>query len=234
MSGHGRQLVARLQTAPADEQALLDWLRERHVPAALAVPGVRAVVVYRAFRVEHPARVYEPVPRFSVLHELDPALDPTALADDDAFLSWWGESVATWSAWTTDHRWVVAEQELGPDTPPSYDRVLLTQVDVADGFEDAWARWYDARHVEMSLAIPGMYGPEMKRLRSRPVHGRLWHCAPSPRFTALLQLQPGADIAERMGTPEFTAAIADTQALFGGALELRNSTMCERVHEARA
>jgi hypothetical protein len=225
-----RYLVARLQMPAEHEREFLDWLEASHSPRALELPCMRSVVVYRAMRIDHPARLYEAVPRFSLLYELAVEADLGELVDGRAFLDWWAGSVATWSRWTTDHQWVVCDQEHGLDSAADYERVLLTQVDVAPGFEDAWARWYDARHVPMSLAIPGLYGPELKRLRSRAVQGELWHCAATPLFTALLQIQPDADIAERMGTPEFAHAIADTQALFGGALMLRNSTMCERVH----
>lgn len=224
-----RFFVVRMDAVPEHREALRSWLVEEHLPGGAAVPGLsEGAVCYEAIETPTAFRTYPPNPEFTAVFPLERDISVVELVDSSAFHDWWLGSVTTRFRWVARHKWVVCEQRLGPERPFAHARILFTEVDVAPGHEQAWGEWYDRFHVHDALAVPGLFGEELRRFESIDVWGDRWHSGRRPRFMQLLPIADGADILASTGTPEFLALAASTQAAWAGAFEFL-STICIRV-----
>ncbi|MEA2330115.1 MAG: hypothetical protein QOH58_253 [Thermoleophilaceae bacterium] len=224
-----RFLVVRLDAVAEHRDRLRTWLADEHLPSAEAVPGLAAgAVLYEAVETPTAVRRYPSTPHFTAVFPLDPDLDPAALVSDQRFIEWWVGAMKARFFWFEQHRWVMCEQRMGPESPFAHDRILFTEVDVAPGHEADWGPWYERYHVPDALAVPNLFDGELRRFESIDVRAERFHCAARPRFLQLLPIQTGTDILESTRAPEFLALAADTQASWGGALTFL-STICERV-----
>jgi hypothetical protein len=223
-----RFLIVRLDAIPDHRDRLRAWLADEHLPSAAAVPGLGAgAILYETVGTPTAVRRYPSEPHFTVVFPLDPDRDVADVVGDPAFIAWWVGAMKARFFWFERHKWVVCEQRMGPEGPFAHDRILFTEVDVAAGHEPDWGPWYERFHVPDALAVPGLFGRELRRFESIDVRAERFHCAARPRFLQLLPIQEGTDILTATQAPEFLSLAADTQATWGGALSFL-STICER------
>jgi hypothetical protein len=224
-----RFFIVRIDALAEHRESLLEWIVTEHLPGIGAIPGLaEGAACYRAVETPTAVRAYPGNPEFTVVYPLEHDVDVVALVNSKRFLDWWLEAVSARFLWTANHRWVVCEQKLGPETAFSEARILFSEVDVAPGHEDSWGPWYARWHVPDALAVPGLFGDALRRFESIDIVGERWHCSAVPRYMQLLPIRPGADVMACTATDEFLALAADTQAMWGGALRFL-STICERV-----
>jgi hypothetical protein len=222
-------MVARFEPKDEYQERLREWL-SGHVSSTRAVGGLAGEgLCYEALHVEAGFRTYLPTPALTTIYCLEEAAEVEAVVTSEAFHDWWTEAVMTWTPWVNAQNWVVATQTVGPTTPPEYERMLLTQVDVSTGHEEAWRSWYESRHMPMALQVPGLFVPELRRFEALDVQTPRFHCSPSPWSTHLLPIAESADLETSVRAPEFFALAADTAATWGGALQQAVSTLCRRV-----
>jgi hypothetical protein len=175
-------------------------------------------------------RTYAPTPRFSTLYQFEAGCDVEQVIRSPAFRQWWIGSVRAWLPWVSSQSWVVVVQRFGPATPnDGYDRILLTQVDLPPHHAADWGLWYDHRHVRTSLAIEGLFRPELKRYEAVRVDLPSFQASVVPRFTHVMPIAEGADIPSSIGTRPFAASASDTLVVWRGAMSVASSTMCEQV-----
>jgi hypothetical protein len=224
-----RVMVARFEPKEEHRTRLREWLHG-HASSTQAVRGLAGeALCYEALHVEAGFRTYLPTPALTTIYCLDERADVEALVTSDAFHDWWTEAVMTWTPWVSAQDWVIAMQTVGPTTTPDYEGILLTQVDVSAGHEDAWRSWYENRHMPMALEVPGLFLPELRRFEAIDIKTPRFHCSPSPWSTHLLPIAANADLEAGVRAPEFLALAADTAATWGGALQQAVSTLCRRL-----
>jgi hypothetical protein len=210
------------------------WLIEQHLPAAAEVPGLSGPhVSFEACLIPGDFRTYFPTPRFSTLYQFEAGLDVAEVLGSPAFREWWFESVRTWLPWVSSQNWVVAVQRFGPATDNDrYDRILMTQVDLAPTHASDWGPWYDHRHVRTSLAIEGLFRPELKRYEAVRVDLPSFQASAVPRFTHVMPIVQDADLPSLIRTRPFAASASDTLVIWRGAMSVACSTMCDKVSVA--
>jgi hypothetical protein len=108
-------------------------------------------------------------------------------------------------------------------------RLLIARMNVSHDALDEFNRWYDSTHMEGATGIPG-FGTEHRRYRARAVEGKYWNYVPDPEFTAIYQLQDGADLKAAIDSDEYKAWSGDFVAQWRGRTSDEVSRICRQIH----
>ncbi len=224
-----RFLLVRIDAEPEHRDRLRSWIADEHLPTAAGVPGFApGAAAYETVATPTAVRRYPDRPHFTIAYPLDPETATETIFAGETFQQWWLGAMRARFHWFSTHRWVVCEQKLGPAKPFEHARMVFSEVEIAPGHEDAWGPWYLKHHVPDALAVPGLFGDELRRFESLDVATARFHCAARPRFVQILPIRDDADVLACSVAPEFLTLAADTQASWGGALTFL-STVCHRI-----
>lgn len=193
----GNLLLVMSKARPGAEAAYLDWYRTRHLTDMIAVPGVAGGAVLRL-------HAEEPAPRWGVaaLYEVTgPVSDILA----DVFGRAGSEAMPLTDTIDGASVLMLAAEPIAPrrlarpdaDCGDALYYIVLTNSTA--GEDAAFNAWYDGRHLDDVLAIPGFVAAQRFRLAAETAgkpspwgYLALYELAPETAETAMSDLQARA------------------------------------------
>lgn len=225
-----RVLIARMNADPDVHDEFNAWYDGEHMAQASAIPGYGTNHRrYRAEEYEGRYWTYRTHPEFTAVYALDRDGDRAASIDSDEYRAWSGDFLARWQERTRDEVSIMCDQVFGTDGALPYERVLISQMNVAPEHEDEFNRWYDEEHIPQAGQIPG-FGTDHRRFRAIELEGRYWHYRPDPRYTSLYEIQAEANVLEAIDSDEYKAWSGDFLARWRDRTSGEISTICRRIY----
>lgn len=192
-------LLVMSNANPGAEAVYLEWYRNRHLPDMVAIPGVEGGAALRIH-----AEVAEPRWGVAAIYEVTRPV-PDILAD--VFDRAGSEAMPLTDSLDGASVLMLAAEPVGPrriasaeaDQGDAFRYLVLTNA--ASGEDEAFNAWYDGRHLDDVLAIPGFVAAQRFRIAPETA-GK-----PSPwRYLSIYELSPEGS----------TAALAELAARAGG------------------
>jgi hypothetical protein len=225
-----RVLIARMNADPAVHDEFNAWYDGEHMAQASAIPGYGTDHRrYQAEEYEGRYWTYRRHPEFTAVYALAANGDRAMSIDSDAYKAWSGDFLARWRDRTTDEVSIMCDQVFGHDSPLPYERLLIAQMNVMPEHDDEFNRWYNEEHIPQAGEIPG-FGSDHRRFRAIELEGRYWHYRPNPRYTALYEIEPDADVLDAINSDEYKAWSGDFLARWRDRTSDEISTICRRIY----
>jgi hypothetical protein len=224
-----RVLIARMN---ANEDALdefHDWYNNQHMEGASAITGFGTNHRrYEALAIEGRYWNYRPDPRFTAIYDLEGS-DLENAINSDEYKAWSGDFLERWRDRTTDEVSIICDQIFGDEGSIEYQTVLIAQMNVQPDSEEEFNNWYNDEHIPQASQIGG-FGSDHRRFRALEVKGKYWHYRPVPKYTALYEIEAGANIEEAINSDEYRAWSGDFLARWRDRTSGEVSTICKRIY----
>lgn len=81
-------------------------------------------------------------------------------------------------------------------------RYLFARMNADEQHDDEFNQWYDGPHIQGAAGIPG-FGTDHRRFKAVAVEGTYWSYVPNPEYTAIYEIQDGADVAAAINSDEY-------------------------------
>jgi hypothetical protein len=225
-----RVLIARMNADAAAVDEFNAWYDGEHMAQASAIPGFGTDHRrYIAEAYEGKYWNYETHPEFTAVYALEADADRQAAIDSEPYAAWSGDFLARWRERTRDEVSIMCDQVFGREDPLPYERLLIAQMNVAPEHEDEFNRWYNDEHIPQAGGIPG-FGTDHRRFRAIELEGRNWHYRPDPRYTAMYEMQAGADVLSAINSDEYRGWSGDFLARWRDRTSDEISTICRRIY----
>lgn len=225
-----RVLIARMDADAGAVDEFNAWYDGEHMAQASAIPGFGSE--HRRYLAESYAGqywTYRPHPEFTAVYSVQADGELMAAINSDEYKAWSGDFLARWRDRTRDEVSIMCEQIFGREDPLPYERVLIAQMNVAPEHEDEFNRWYEDEHLPEADQIPG-FGSDHRRFRAIELEGRYWHYRPDPLYTAMYEIDPGADVLSAINSDEYRAWSADFMSRWRHRTSGEISTICRRIY----
>jgi len=107
--------------------------------------------------------------------------------------------------------------------------LLIARMNASRDSLEEFNRWYDTTHMEGAGTIPG-FGSEHRRYRAQAIEGKYWNYVPDPEFSAIYQLQNGADLQAAIDSDQYRDWSGDFVARWRGRTSDEVSRICRQIH----
>jgi uncharacterized NAD(P)/FAD-binding protein YdhS len=225
-----RLLIARMNVDPQYEGEFNEWYNGEHMRQASAIPGFgKSHRRYRALSFQGDYWTYLPNPEYTAIYDIERDAALLAAINSDQYKAWSGDFLERWRDRTHDEASIICEQIFGEESPIPYETVLIAQMNVSEGREEEFNSWYNDEHILQANRIPG-FGSDHRRFRAIELRGKYWHYRALPRYTALYEIHPEADVLSAINSDEYREWSGDFLARWREGTTDEVSTICTRIY----
>lgn len=107
-------------------------------------------------------------------------------------------------------------------------KVLFARMNAYESVLDEFHDWYNGEHMSQARAIPG-FGREHRRYEAIALEGKYWDYRPDPRFTAIYEIDPSADLESSINSDEYKAWSEDFLARWRDRTQNEVSVLTEQI-----